>query len=115
MKQIKFSHHYSKLVDGVAKSAYGEDYYSPKYISRATLVEVIPVQLENLSKQFLSYDTDGGIYRLPSSGSYMILVFLKGTHLTQIFTTIRRNYPEKYQYYKSSIGEEFEIVYTDVV
>jgi len=95
MKQIKFSHHYTKL--GA----------QPPHI--ATLLEVIDVQLEDLSIPFLAYDTNyiGGKYPLPLKGKYLLLLFLaKG----MLFSTLRRSTPTKRKYYINSIGEQFKVV-----
>jgi len=73
----------------------------------ATLLEVIPVRLENLSAEFLNYDTDGGRFKLPKRGEYLLLIF-RG--YTGLFPTLRAAWPSsKLKYYRDSIGEEFEI------
>lgn len=92
-KQIKFSHDYLKL-EGA------------KF---ARLLQIIPIKLEDLSPQFLDYDTDHGLFQLPKKGDYLMLIFNhEGTW--SLFTTIRRNTPEKLSYYQDSVGEVFEIV-----
>lgn len=93
MKQIKFSHDYNKL-EGA------------KF---ARLLQVVPVKLEDLSPEFLAYDTDNGRFQLPKQGDYLMLLFNhEGTW--SLFTTIRRNTPEKLRYYQATVGEEFEII-----
>lgn len=72
----------------------------------SVLLEVINVNLEDLSKYFLDYDTDGGAYSLPKNGEYLLLIF-QGK--SGIFTTIRRRTPQKEQYYRSLIGAIFDV------
>jgi hypothetical protein len=97
--KIKFSHNYKKLVTGKVEHC--------GLIENATLIEVINIDLENLSNAFRRYDTDNGKYELPKKGKYMILIFQKTER--DIFTTIRRWTPEKEKYYRSAIDQNFEI------
>jgi hypothetical protein len=90
---IKFSHNYNKL------------YNSAHSIK---LLEVININIENLSKEFLEYDTDNGKYKLPEKGKFMILIFKK--NMTDIFTTIRRWTSEKEKYYHDAIGKWFSVI-----
>jgi hypothetical protein len=97
--KIKFSHKYRKLLDEKNNA-----------INQAALLEVIPIELSELSPYFMDYDTDHGEYKLPAEGKYLMLVFLKpGVINTNLFTTIRRFTPEKYKYYKDARGEMFEV------
>jgi hypothetical protein len=91
---IKFSHRYPKLVSSGAIDGY------------AVLLDVIPVNLEELSKPFLDYDTDYGRYELPKKGRYLLLLLESGRGL---FTTIRRQTPQKESYYRGLIDETFEV------
>ncbi len=99
---IKFSHSYDKMPAGW-------------YLSK--LLDVLPVKLEDLSPEFLKYDTfiEGDeYYKLPKKGDYMILL-LRSTARTddegnvlepsQLWTTIRRRTPEKEKYYRGLIGQ----------
>ena len=101
MPQIKFSHKYNKFPQGFAKSR---------------LIEVIPVNLEDLGTNFRIYDTqytEGPViswYPLPLKGKYMILMlYSEGGHL---WTTIRSQRGmkgiDKLAYYRSHIGEVFD-------
>lgn len=100
MPTIKFSHTYNKLIgdNGV--------------IDEATLLQVLPVNLEDLTSSFLSYDTDNGVYSLPKKGKYLMLIFLKDNH--ELFTTLRRSTPQKENYYKGLTGKLFTIEYTQI-
>ena len=101
MNSIKFSHRYPKLykeVDGV-------------YADEIVLMDVIDIKLEKLSEKFLFYDTNFGEYKLPKKGDYLMLIFKKTEY--DIFTTLRRRTPEKERYYRSKIGEVFEIEYME--
>ena len=105
MKTIKFSYPYDKMPAG---------YYLSK------LLDVIPVKLEDLSPEFLKYDTrinGEEFYKLPAKGDYMILM-LRSTatshnngelnEASQLWTTIRRRTPEKEKYYRGLIGKVLE-------
>jgi len=100
MNTIKFSHNYKKLEVLGFHNEIGR-------ITRATLLEVIYVRLESLHKEFLDYDTDNGKYKLPKSGTYLLLIFKKTDE--DIFTTLRRCTPEKEQYYRNNIGGTFAV------
>ena len=99
MNQIKFSHIYPKL--------WGQ--------KKAKLLDVRIVSFFSLHSDLLNYDTrwnDGnevGKYPLPHD-NLIHLTFL-GENLIP-FCTIRRHTNQKYSYYKSKIGEEFEVVLT---
>lgn len=97
MPTIKFSHKYNKL--------------RKKYLfaTTAILLDVISVELSQLSQEFLAYDTDYGTFKLPESGKYMMLIFLKDRE--NIFTTLRKYSDEKEKHYRENIGKEFDIEY----
>ena len=112
MPKIEFSHKYLKL----------------KYVEngdKALLCGVFKVNLEDLPNFFVAYDTvyvDGmktKHYPLPRKGKYLLLLFLycqidpagEPVYSTSIlFTTLRKWTPKKEEYYKSKIGEFFEVV-----
>ena len=103
--RINFSHKYNKMPFG---------YESSK------LLDVLPVCLEDLSPEFLRYDTsylDGGEekqYQLPISGKYMILLLQANSGAGPIWTTIRSQWPpEKLEYYRGKRGEVFECRITE--
>jgi len=99
MKSIKFSEEYMKLPI-IWKGTH------------AVLIAVTPFDIDFLKKglpQFIEYDTK---FRA-KEGNYS-LDFKDGLVLTFIhintgipFTTIRRNYKEKFEYYTTAIGETF--------
>lgn len=103
--RINFLHKYNKMPFG---------YESSK------LLDVLPVRLEDLSLDFILYDTsylDGGEekqYQLPKSGAYMILLLQANSGAGPIWTTIRSQLPpEKLEYYRSKRGEVFECQITE--
>lgn len=105
MNVIKFAHRYCKFPFGFESSK---------------LLDVLPIRLEDLSQEFLRYDTsylDGGEekqYVLPKSGAYMILLLQANSGAGPIWTTIRSRWPaNKLEYYKSHIGEVFECRITE--
>jgi hypothetical protein len=107
LPKIKFSHCYNKLlIPGTMEP-----------VQHATLLQVISVPLDHLSKEFLAYDTDNGKYALKYDSLYMMLIFKKP--LGDLFTTLRtqfgpvgyRQKPEnKLPYYQSLVGKVFEVV-----
>jgi hypothetical protein len=97
MNRIKFSYEYRKLL--------GANY------SSVILLEVIVVNLDGLSKHFIGYDTDS-VYKLPAKGEYLLLIFDKNFNPSpakNIFTTLRRWTGHKEEYYRSKIGQQFQI------
>ena len=105
MNVIKFAHGYCKFPFGFQESK---------------LLDVLPVWLEDLSPEFLRYDTsylDGGEekqYQLPISGKYMILLLQANSGAGPIWTTIRSQWPpEKLEYYRGKRGEVFECQITE--
>ena len=110
MNKIGFSHHYPKL--------HGQ--------TSAELLAVRPIRIDkNTPKELLEYDTTYYVTRelsevglglgtvkeyfpLPT-GDYIQLIFLGNLRIP--FCTIRRAYPpSKVEYYKSKIGEQFEVM-----
>lgn len=100
---IKFSHTYDKLLD-----SYND------VITEAILLQVIEVEIADLSFAFLDYDTDSGKFKLPKTGKYIMLIFLKPYCLHEkgmnLFTTLRRYTQQKFEYYYDLIGQTFEVV-----
>jgi hypothetical protein len=105
---IRFSHKYIKLMDGRGEA-----------IRKATLLQVLPVELGTLSPQFIDYDTDNGKYKLPFKGMYLLLIFQKPN--CDLFTTIRSMHSyqkwrgeqvNKLPYYQNLVGKVFDIIIT---
>ena len=112
--RINFSHKYNKMPYGFESSK---------------LLDVLPIRLEDLSLDFILYDTsylDGGeekLYALPAKGAYMILLLQANSGAGPIWTTIRSQWSKngglstrhanKLEYYKSHIGEVFECRITE--
>jgi hypothetical protein len=104
MSQIKFSHHYVKL----------------NKIDTSRPVMLVHLFLTNtsaLSDEFLEYDTvywegmEKKHYPLEKGMPILFLLFVdfNGT----LFSTVRRNTPEKEKYYISKIGMMFDVVFED--
>jgi len=99
MKNIKFSHTYSKFPINVRSG------------SEVKLIEVIDTKFEHLCDTFKEYDTtfyNGGNYNLPMRGECLILLFLGDGAIKgqwELFTTVCRSTPSKKQYYKSLRGQ----------
>lgn len=96
VERIKFTHEYDKLKD----------------VDFARLLDVLPIDLKDLSVPFRNYDTDDGVYKLPKKGEYLLLIFEKivtypSCKARQLFTTIRRRTVTKESYYRSRIGKLF--------
>ena len=106
MNKIKFSHGYFKLRVGGDR------------IKSARLLQIFKCHYDDLGERFVKYDTiywDKGseyhnpyYFKLPKT-KLLILLF-KDIMEDILFTTIRRYTPEKHKYYKSKMGEIFEIV-----
>ena len=94
MKKIKFAHHYMKLLH--ANVEHGDS---------VKLLLCIHVNLEDLPKDFKSYDTDNGLFKIPKCGRYMLLIF-QGS--CGVFPTLRSEAKEAL-YYEESVGKYFEI------
>jgi len=95
---IKFSHYYLKMKDFDLERPF-------------TLVDMVTVNLSNLTPSFIQYDTtytEQGIdnifqkYPLPK-GDLITLYLVQDFHL---ITTIRRYTPEKFSFYTSWVGKE---------
>jgi hypothetical protein len=89
----------------------------PALIKRNTfLVGISVVNIEDLPKEFLIYDTGFfnkktkkvEYYELPKKGKFIILMLF--TKDDGVWTTIRRWIQRKEDYYRSLIGQEVEIV-----
>ena len=100
MTVIKFSHKYNKM---------------PTCFEYSKLLDVLPIKLEDMSQEFLCYDTtylNGKKvkqYPLPETGNYMILLLQAMYGMGALWTTIRSQHPpEKLKYYRSKIGEIVE-------
>lgn len=100
---IKFSHKYKKLGIGLGEVCY-----------KLKLLDVVNIRLEEMSPEFLIYDTDEGKFPLPAQGEYMMLIFLKDDCTetqSNLLTTLRRRSESKEKYYRSNIGVWFNVVF----
>jgi len=114
MRVIKFSHRYTKLPADIES---GDD---------VTLLEVLNSRFEDLHPAFIKYDatTDKNeLYPLPAKGACLVLIFQSTRYKPynnrlndEIFTTVRRQTPEKEKYYKGLRGEllQLEIMGNDI-
>ena len=112
LPKIKFSHHYEKLREAEIAEEGGN----------ACLISVCKVNLEDLPKGFLWWDTlyyvlgKGGKreerhFKLPEKGEYLLLVFSEKFSYI-LFGTLRSPYGkwgDKQMHYQSMIGKEFEV------
>ena len=104
--QIKFSHRYLK---------------QPLYHIKVKLLQVFLCDRKDLTEYFIDYDTayfsgnETVYYELPN-GKLLVLIFAVVKTLAlkrasyDIFTTVRRWTPQKEDYYKSNVGEIFNVV-----
>jgi len=103
MKTIKFSEVYEKFPD--------------TNISQAILLEVLRVKSEDLHPRFIEYDTiyfdklanNWAYYKLPKGEVLILILKSASCHAEELWTTIRRYTPQKYEYYKNLRGETFKI------
>ena len=104
MNIIKFSHKYVKMLQN-------EDVKTP---STAQLIGVFKTTKQELSKEFIEYDTKYFDNQSPTQYSYyplpdgeLFVLFLKSG--TMMWTTVRRFTPQKYGYYINNCGKTFEV------
>jgi hypothetical protein len=99
MRSIKFAKDYNKL--------------SKIDVQRPVkLLEVFVKDRDNMSEEFIEYDTtqvDGEKYVLPRS-RYLVLLFIQDGNL---FTTVRRFTNEKATYYFGMRGAQMEVKFTE--
>lgn len=99
MAAIKFSHHYLKLPEG---------------ISKARLLQVACLCDIELSPAFIEYDTvwfhddEREHWQLPK-GRLLLLLF-QDVGSGMVFTTLRGWMPSKERWYRSQMGEVFDVV-----
>lgn len=102
--KIKFSHLYRKVLDQHNDG-----------IESAKLLDVLIVELSELSAAFLDYDTECGKFKLPKRGKYMMLILEKPHEdwvcASDLLTTLRRWTPEKERYYRGLIGQVLDVEY----
>ncbi len=112
MKKIKFSHIYEKMPN-----------YTDSPPRSAILLEVVKINSEELHQRFVEYDTiyfdkeenNWCHYKLPKGEVLILILKSEFDGLIDLWTTIRRFTPQKYEYYKNLRGEEFEIEITHKV
>jgi len=100
MRPVSFSHTYRKMcADVLTEHTY--------------LIGLQKIDIEKLPEGFLKYDSEysemgkTGWYELPKGE---VLVLLLYTVANGVWTTIRSYNEEKYEYYKSLIGERVQII-----
>lgn len=103
---IKFSQAYLKLL------------VNDERIRCAYLLQVLLVDRDELSQEFINYDTDYGKYIL-KPGKYLLLIFRK-EYSGHIFTTVRPAWSQyhkddtsKLEYYQGLVGQLFTVEITD--
>ena len=107
MKKIKFSHNYEKF-EGLIHL---KDPLSDNL--KVLLLNAFKINHKDLFKEMIKYDAEYkgeygiNMYELPK-GDLILLIFQ--TNYRKIFTTIRRYTEEKFEYYKKSEGELFQLV-----
>lgn len=80
-------------------------------VATAKLLQVVPIEISTLTKEFLNYDTDYGKYVLPFHGWYLMLIFKKPGG--DLFTTLRpqfNRYGNKKDYYDALVGKDFDVI-----
>lgn len=77
-------------------------------ISTCRLLQVLEIDLADLTAEMIAYDTFQNTYPLPARGAYLMLIFQKPGSI-HLFTTLRRSTPEKLKWYKGQVGEKFGV------
>ena len=123
MKTIRFSHIYHKM-------PFSDWVPNPDIKLKATLLEVFECNKDELSPEFIEYDTsyyeeqrdhvdimEGGKvryskhnYPLPTGKLLILLLQTVNESGAHLWTTVRRSTPEKKIYYRSMRGKQFECV-----
>ena len=103
MEKVNFSKSVRKLWDDKGE-----------IVTEARLLDVLVVDMKDLSKYFLAYESDEGKLRLPSYGKCMLLIFLKPTELGKaksfdLFTKLRKYSPQCYKSCKRNIGHVMKV------
>lgn len=93
--KIKFSYPFSKL------------FIRSTPIDQAKLLQVIRIDISEITQELRDFDTDNGVWKLPAKGPYLLLIFQK--EKSSVFTTLRRETPEKLEYYTRAVGQWFDI------
>lgn len=76
--------------------------------NRTKLLQVFPISFEDMSPDFIQYDTaikGGGNYEL-KPGNYLMLFLTTGRYT---WTTLRKFNQENYDYYTKNLGRFFKI------
>lgn len=72
------------------------------------MLQVIRLDLSDATQELRDYDTDFSAYPLPTQGAYLLLLFMKPNG-GGLFTSLRRETPDKLEYYQSQQGNWFEV------
>lgn len=100
MRQIIFSHVYDK---------FPRDFYVSK------LLEVFIVEKRYLHKDFVNYDcaygTEGRNYPLPKGK--LVVLLLQARDSKELWTTVRRCYKSKLDYYRELRGQYVECMVSE--
>lgn len=100
MAKIRFPHSYTKLLN--------ENGTHP--IRTAKLLQVVNIYIDDLTKEFLNYETDFGKGELRYDSLYLMILLQKPSG--DLFTTLRPFTPDKRDYYKSLVGQDIAIEIT---
>lgn len=102
IKEIVFDRQYVKFPGGLNS---GDEVF---------ILEVLNAKFEDLSRFFLSVDTqtfDGNNYNFPKTGDALVLLLL---YKTELFTTIRKHTPVKEFEYRSLRGSNIKVIIKNV-
>jgi hypothetical protein len=102
---IKFSHAYWKMPNHAIPNMLFD-------LKPTTLIQVLNVDRNQLSKEFLDYDDtytgpDGKPAHFPVPDGPLLMLFLETGGV--LWTTLRRSYPTKEKYYRDLVGKEVTI------
>ena len=95
---ITFSRQYPKLKNGQDVT-----------IRKAKLMQVLSVELSELTHGFRNYDTAFGAIKLPEQGRALLLLFQKPGG-NDLFSSIRPWTPEQQALYDGRVGEVWDVV-----
>lgn len=76
-------------------------------INSALLLQVFETTFQDLTQEFVDYDTSGANTELPKTGKCLCLLFCAHGHL---FTTVRKDNTANRELYQNAQGRVFDII-----
>ena len=97
---IKFGTKFDKL-NGIIKKDTGQ---------KAKLLQIFKVNITQLTKDFIEYDTQYGKDFYPIDKKYYILLIFQEKKTQKIFTTLRKATDGNWLFFSNHLGVDFDVV-----